>query len=50
MGRARVFEDLTLSQILAFLVWVVYHVLRLGLGLVVHPYRTTREIMRPKLS
>ena len=46
MGRARVFGDLLLSQILAFLAWVVYHVLRLGLGLVVHPYRTTREIMR----
>ena len=46
MGRARVFGDLSLSQILAFLAWVVYHVLRLGLGLVVHPYRTTREIMR----
>jgi hypothetical protein len=34
------------DKILAFLTWVVYHILRLCLGLVVHPYRTTREIMR----
>lgn len=40
---------ITMSEIqraLAFFVWIVYHLLRLCLGLVVHPYRTMREIMR----
>jgi len=36
----------TFSQTLAFLVWVAYHVGRLCMGLVIHPYRTMREIMR----
>ena len=35
-----------LSQGLAFGVWVVYHGVRLCVGLVIHPYRTMREIMR----
>jgi hypothetical protein len=37
---------LKIQRFLAFLVWVVYHIVRLCLGLVVHPYRTMREIMR----
>ena len=35
-----------LSALVAFIVWVIYHFLRLSLGIVIHPYRTTREIMR----
>lgn len=37
-----------MKRILAFLTWVLYQTLRLIFGLVVHPYRTTREIMRGK--
>ncbi len=37
---------LELTRGLAFIVWVVYHLGRLCLGLVIHPYRTVREIMR----
>ena len=37
---------MSLSKTLYFLIWVVYQIFRLILGLVVHPYRTTREIMR----
>lgn len=42
-------KDKSLSQLasfLAFLVWVFYQLLRLSVGLVLHPYRTVREIMR----
>lgn len=39
-------SNLSVEKILAFLVWVMYQALRLILGLVVHPYRTVREIMR----
>lgn len=35
-----------LAKVLAFAVWVIYQVLRLSLGLAVHPYRSMREIMR----
>lgn len=35
-----------LAALAALLVWVIYHLLRLGVGLVLHPYRTAREIMR----
>jgi len=35
-----------LAKIAAFTIWVMYQIIRLALGLVVHPYRTTREIMR----
>jgi hypothetical protein len=38
----------TLLAGMSFLVWVVYQMLRLCLGLVIHPYRTVREIMRGK--
>src|SRR3989344_2064129 len=37
---------LNLSAIVAFVVWVMYHGVRLCVGLVIHPYRTMREIMR----
>ncbi len=33
-------------RIFSFLVWVFYQTGRLVIGLVVHPYRTVREIMR----
>lgn len=34
------------KKALTFVIWVGYQVLRLCLGLVVHPYRSVREIMR----
>lgn len=34
------------QRVIAFLVWVFYQTARLSLGLVLHPYRTVREIMR----
>lgn len=37
---------LGMQRALAFLVWVVYHLFRLCLGLIIHPYMTVREIMR----
>ncbi|OGY16857.1 MAG: hypothetical protein A2785_03775 [Candidatus Chisholmbacteria bacterium RIFCSPHIGHO2_01_FULL_49_18] len=40
------FSRFDFSALVAFLVWVIYHFLRLSLGIVIHPYRTTREIMR----
>lgn len=46
MKEKTVFSQAEISKTLAFLVWVVYHLLRLGFGLVVHPYRSVREIMR----
>lgn len=39
-------SGINIVKVLSFLVWVVYQIMRLCLGLVVHPYRTVREIMR----
>jgi hypothetical protein len=39
-------KNLSISEILALIIWIVYQIARLTLGLVVHPYRTVREIMR----
>lgn len=44
MGQA--VYKLQIQKLLAFLVWVMYQIGRLSLGLVVHPYRSVREIMR----
>lgn len=35
-----------IQSLLALITWVIYHILRLCIGLVLHPYRTAREIMR----
>ena len=35
-----------LQKYIAFGVWIFYQVVRLSLGLVAHPYRSVREIMR----
>lgn len=36
----------TIVSYVSFGLWVVYQILRLILGLIAHPYRTVREIMR----
>jgi hypothetical protein len=40
------YSDETMTKILAFWLWVGYQTARLSLGLVSHPYKTVREIMR----